>query len=148
MDHLDCPSPEVWQERQQWVEELIFSYENKGGSYLLSEQACALTADVQSAFCAGAWVAVVVLAVSVVDAQLQETEVPGFKGNTKDLIDVLGLNPKLHRLRKRRNQLVHVNIDNPAITVDQQSAERKDLEAEAREAIELMFEAFFINAGI
>lgn len=140
MDHLDCPSPEVWQERQQWVEELIFSYENKGGSYLLSEQACALTADVQSAFCAGAWVAVIVLAVAVVDAQLG---VPA----TKNTIAELGFNPKLHKLRKRRNQLVHANIDSPAITVDQQWAERKELEAEAREAIELMFEAFFSDPG-
>lgn len=112
---------------------------------MVSEQACALTADVQAAFCAGAWVAVIVLAMAVVDASLRETEVPGFSGNTKELIRIAGASPQLQSLRVRRNAFVHLNPDHPAITVDQQWADRERLEQEARSAVTLMFEAFYLS---
>ena len=147
MDHLQCPSPEEWNERADWIEEINDRYAGMG-NYILSDQACAMMMDVQSAFCAGAWVAVVVLALTVVDAQLRETELPGFPGNTKTLIDAASANSRLHQLRLRRNALVHLDPENPAITVDQQWLERERLEAEAREAIELMFEAFYIGPAV
>jgi hypothetical protein len=142
MNHLEHPSRELWTQRQAWFESV--GEEAQGdGAYLVSEQACALTAEVQAAFCAGAWVAVIVLAVTVVDAALREAEVPGFVGNTKQLISEAGANPGLQALRIRRNALVHVNPDSPALTVDQQWAERDALEHEARSAVRLMFEAFY-----
>jgi len=144
LEHLEHPPQEVWEERRMWFEDVLERAQGEG-NYLVSEQACALTADVQSAFCAGAWIAVIVLSMAVVDSALRETEVPGFRGNTKKLLDDAGANPRLQAMRKRRNALVHVNPDNPAITVDQQWMERSDLEGEAREAVELMFEAFFIG---
>jgi len=142
MDHLDHPSFEVWEERRRWVENLA-EPENAWGGYLISEQAAALSADVQSAFCAGAWAAVIVLAAAVVDAQLREDGHPGFKGNAKQLIDTVGCDGRFHALRKRRNALIHVDPDQPAITVDQQWTDRITLEHEAREAATLMFETFY-----
>ena len=100
------------------------------------------------AFCAGAWVAVLMLAMAVVDAQLRETELPGFAGNTKQLLDAAQANPELQRLRERRNAIIHVNAENAAITVDQQWANRTELEQEARQAVRLMFEAFYIGPWI
>jgi len=144
MDHLEHPSRENWDKRRSWFESVEESHQGNG-NYLVSEQACALIADVQSAFCAGAWIAVIVLAMAVVDAQLRETEIPGFTGNTKRLIDAAGANPDLQRLRKRRNSLVHLNPDNPALTVDQQWFDRDRLEAEAQEVVKLMFEAFYMG---
>jgi hypothetical protein len=144
MDHLQCPSQKEWNARADWIEEINDRYAGMGG-YILSEQACAMMMDVQSAFCAGAWVAVVILSLTVVDAQLRETELPGFSGNTKMLIDAASANSRLHKLRLRRNALIHLDPDSPAITVDQQWLDRERLEAEAREAIELMFEAFYIT---
>ena len=147
MEHLDHPSFDIWEERRLWFESL--NDETSGeGSYLVSEQAYALIAEVQSTFCAGAWVAVIILALAVVDAQLRETEASNFKGNTKELLETVGADPKLQSLRLRRNSLVHVNPDNPAITVDQQWANRKELEAEARQAVQLMLEAFYLNPGV
>jgi hypothetical protein len=146
MDHLDHPTAEIWGERQAWFERV--EQETRGeGSYFVSEQASALAADVQSAFCAGAWVATLFLAMAVVDAALRETEAPGFFGNTKELLDHVGADPRLQRLRKRRNALVHVDPDKPALTVDQQWSDRAQLEAEAREAVELMFGAFYMSPG-
>ena len=146
MDHLACPVKEVWKERQKWFEATGEKYQGIG-SYLVSDQACALIADVQSAFCAGAWLAVIVLSLAVVDAQLRETELPGFKGNTKKLLKEAGANSELQKLRLRRNKLIHIDTDNPAITVDQQWEDRKKLEREAKKAVKLMFDAFYMNPG-
>ena len=41
----------------------------------------------------------------------------------------------------------HLDPENPAITVDQQWDNRKELEQEARQAVELMFEAFYLDPG-
>jgi hypothetical protein len=146
MDHLDLPASHLWDARRAWFEQ-VEETARGAGSYLVSEQACALTVDVQACFCAGAWLGVIVLAAAVVDAALRETGVSGFNGNSKDLIEQAGANPELQKLRKRRNSLVHVPKDKPAITVDQQWANRADLEAEAREAVALMFEAFYLSPG-
>lgn len=147
MDYLDCPSPDLWEQRRQWFEAVEEAARGEG-DYLVSEQACALSADVQAVFCAGAWGAVVILTLSVVDAALRETEIPGFRGNTRDLLDAAGANPELHELRRRRNRLVHVDPDQPGLTVDQQWANHGELEHEARRAVELMFEAFYIGPWI
>ena len=146
MDQTEHPSRKTWRDRQDWfwlTEELA----RGEGSYLLSEQACALTADIQAAFCAGAWIAAIVLSTAAMDAVLREVELPGFAGNTKALVDATTSDPRLHALRKRRNALVHVDPEEPGITVDQQWANRPALEAEARTAIELMFEVFYLSPG-
>ena len=147
MDHLEHPALEVWKSRQDWFESTEVRARGEG-SYFVSDQACALAADVQACFCAGAWAAVIIVAMAVVDAALRETECPEFKGDTKKLIQVAGANQKLQELRKRRNALVHVDPDAPALTVDQQWADRATLEAQAREAVELMFEAFYISPWV
>lgn len=146
MDFLEHPSAELWEQRQLWFEQA----ENAAagdGSYLVSEQACALIGEVETAFCAGAWVAVIVLAMAVVDAQLRETESPNFTGSTRRLLDETGADSQLQRLRERRNAIVHVDPANPAITVTQQWDSRTTLEQEARQAVRLMFDAFYMSPG-
>lgn len=146
MDHLECPTPSVWSARRIW-----FAQEEEGargkGSYLVSEQACALLAELQSVFCAGAWVAVIVLAVAVVEAQLRDIEFSDFRGNLKQLLDAAGTDPDLQQLRARRNALVHCRPDAPGITVDDQWARRAELEDQAREAIRLALAAFYMSPG-
>lgn len=147
MGWLERPTRELWEARARWFDELAESMAGEA-SYFVSEQACALTGEVRMAFCAGAWVAVLVLAMAVVDAQLRETELLGFAGNTKQLLDAAQANPELQRLRERRNAIIHVNAEDPAITVDRQWANRTELEQEARQAVRLMFEAFYIGPWI
>jgi hypothetical protein len=144
MAYLDQPSPEVWSERQAWFEGQLLEHEQRG-SFLVSEQACALIGEAQACFCAGAWISVIVFAFTVIDAQLRETEAPGFKGNSKRLLEDLGLDARFQELRTRRNRIVHIDPEAPAITVDQQWADRFELESEACEAVELMLEAFFAS---
>ena len=147
VDNLELPSSQEWKNRREWFEKI--EEETRGeGSFLVSEQACALLVELQSVFCVGAWAAVIIIAAAIVDAQLRETEIVGFKGNTKNLIDLAtNGNADLHWLRKRRNALVHVNPDAPAITVDSQWFDRPELEADARKAVEVTFEAFYLSPG-
>ena len=97
MEHLEHPPFKVWEKRRQWFENVETNSRGQG-SYFVSDQACALTAEVQAAFCAGAWAGVIILVMAVVDAALRETEVPGFKGSTKRLIDTTGANLLLQYL--------------------------------------------------
>lgn len=147
MEHLEPPSEELWNQRRDWFENQVAEYEGHA-SYLVSEQACALMVEVQSCYCAGAWVAVIVLAYTVLDAQLLETEVPGFNGNSKELLECLGFGEEYQKLRLRRNRIIHLRPEKPAITVDQQWGARTELEAEAKNAIRLMLAAFFFNPGV
>ena len=144
-DRLDYPRKEEWELRQQWFDEQNDLY-CIGNTYFLSEQACALCYDVEIAFCAGAWVAVIVLAMAVIDSQLRDIELFEFKGSTKKLLEELDLND-FQRLRERRNALVHVNCDNPAITMDEQTLNQEKLEEEARNAVKLMFKALYLTPG-
>jgi hypothetical protein len=147
MEHLECPPERTWSERRCWFEKVEEDARGEG-SYLVSEQACALIAEVQCTFCAGAWVAVIILVMSVIDAQLRETELLDFKGGMKGLLELTGANPDTEKLRKRRNSLVHVRLNDPAITVDQQWCDRPQLEKDARKAVELMFDVFYMSPGI
>jgi hypothetical protein len=144
MEHLDYPSPELWKMRRDWFEAKSENLAGQG-NYLVSEQACALIVEVQSVFCVGAWAAVIILSMAVIDAQLRESEVPGFSGSTARLLAAAEANPDIHQLRRRRNSLIHVAPDNPALTVDDQWSNRRQLEDEARQAVHLMFEAFYIG---
>ncbi len=147
MDRLACPSNELWEERRGWFESLEEEY-LAGGGYIVSEQACALAMETQLAFCSGAWLAVIILAMAVVDAQLREAELPGFEGSTKNLIESAQANPELQKIRRRRNALIHVCPDKPAISVDQQWENRPELEEDARKAVRLMFESIFMSPWI
>ena len=46
----------MWEFRRDWFEQKAKPSDD--GGYLLGEQACAVVADLQCAFCAGAWIAV------------------------------------------------------------------------------------------
>jgi hypothetical protein len=147
VDNLECPSTEAWEQRRLWFESV--EEEMRGqGAYLVSEQACALAAEVQSVFCTGAWLAVLVMGMAVVDAQLRETETTGFRGNTKALLDEAGANPKLQELRRKRNRLLHLDPSSPGVTVEDQWENRPQMEVDAREAVRLMFEAFYMSPWV
>lgn len=146
MDYLELPSDITWNHRRDWFENQVAQHQGHG-SYLLSEQACALMMEVQACYCNGAWIAVVVLSYTVIDAQLLETQAPGFTGNSAQLLRHLDFSDEYQQLRLRRNRIVHLRCDHPAITVDQQWDSRKELEAEAQAAVKLMLTAFFDAPG-
>lgn len=147
MEYLGSPTAETWNARRSWFESQLLAFEERG-SYMVSEQASALVGEVQACYCAGAWVAVLVLAFTVIDAQLIEVEAPGFKGSTKELLESQGMSSEYQELRLRRNRIVHLRPEQPAITVDQQWGSRAELKQEAENAVALMLSAIFANAWV
>lgn len=135
MEQLDLPSDEIWSERRFWFEELE-SLAGQSGAPSPSEQACALMIDLQSAFCAGAFSAVVVLAAAIVEAQIGRR--PQSEAERK----------ARRWLQDLRNKLVHENRESPAITVEDHWLRRGEWERAARRAILLAFGALYPDAEL
>ncbi|WP_157089421.1 hypothetical protein [Oceanibaculum pacificum] len=133
---LAAPAHRLWAERQIWFQRRMDDA-SAAGPIAIGEQAEALLVDLQLAFCAGAWVAVVILAQTVLDADMADREAAGAGG--------IGLNDIRFGhdyiwLRNRRNALVHEEGDT-ALALRDQTATRDRLERDARRAVELLFKA-------
>jgi len=149
MDQLDVPTPELWEKRQRWFRFESERHINEFANYLVSEHACALTFETEIAFCAGAWVTVIVFSAIVVEAHLRDVAIGNSKVNAENLINQFGENTEeLHWLRKRRNELVHSNLEKPTITVDDQWGNREKLENDAKRAVGIMFAVFYSEVGL
>ena len=73
MDQLEIPEEELWNSRREWFENELESAQHPMASYLVCDHATALLVDLMSCFCAGAYLAVVILSISIIDAQLRDT---------------------------------------------------------------------------
>ena len=126
MEQLDPPDPLLWDERRLWFERRQAAASAEGVGRL-SEQATALVIDLQACFCAGAWAAVVLLAATVVDTQVevskQRRAAPA---------------EELRWLRALRNRLVHEDRSTPVL-IEAQWTERKAWERSAKRAVDLVF---------
>ena len=145
MDHLELPLEEDWIARREWFEQLIHKYGDRH-SRLTGEQATALIFEVQCCFCAGAWAAVLVLAFTVIDANAAEIAEDSQRKRPKKWLEEHGLGKPYDELRLRRNGLVHVTQGSLGLTLDNQYDDRPELEKEARQAVQLMFQAFYPKA--
>ena len=143
MEHLERPDETLWDERQLWFEEQE-AQQSRHGAVRPSEQACALMVDLQAAFCAGAWSAVIILAAVVTESQVAaaggrkvgpeggpETASPGLDDTERRW---------LHRLR---NRLVHEDRGDPAITIEDQWLRRDRWEAAAKRAVQVALAALY-----
>ena len=139
MEQLERPDETLWDERRLWFEEREAA-RGRAGAQAPSEQACALMIDLQAAFCAGAWSAVIVLAAAIVDAQApagadRRADIPGVERKT------------LRWLRGLRNRLVHEDPGNPAITIEDHWLNRDTWERWARRAVEAALDALYPAPG-
>jgi hypothetical protein len=121
-----------FEQRRVWIAKLIET-ESDGEGLFPSPQAGALLAEMLQVFCDGAWLATVILAQAVLDADLAEN----------DRLDGMTLNELRHGrgygwLRDRRNVLVHADGPGPAVTVDERVRDAAALEKDARRAVELV----------
>lgn len=147
MEHLNLPQESLWHQRRAWFESKVFEHEG-WGSHLIGEQASALTVEVQACYCAGAWVAVIALAFSVVEADLVDEACGDVPPNAQQMLKRAGFGSEYQALRLRRNRLLHLRLQEPGITVDQQWGSRAELQAEAERAIKLMLDALYSNSGV
>jgi hypothetical protein len=136
VEQLERPDEATWDERRLWFEEREAAL-GRGGAGALSEQACALMVDLQAAFCAGAWAAVVILAAAVVDLQTGEGRgaAAGLDKKERDWLRLL------------RNALVHEHPTRPGLTMRDQWTGRDRWEQKARRAVEAALAALYAPPG-
>ena len=91
--------------------------------------------DMRRAYYAGAWLSVIVMSVSVIDAHLRETEAMDSKIGTAKLFNEYYNGDDINWLRLLRNKYVHLNIDQSALTVDKWYSNQPELEENARRAM-------------
>lgn len=142
---FEITSVEVWNKREDWIDQTIEELEV--GSYLVSEHSTALFFDMRRAYCAGAWISVVVMAVSVMDSHFRETESGDNKINTAKLLDEFYGGEDIDWLRKLRNRYVHLDLTTPFLQMDTWFNNYEQLEADAQKAMLITIKSFFLNPG-
>jgi len=142
---FEITSAKIWKQRQEWIDKTI--EESLVGSYLVSEHSTALFFDMRRAYCAGAWISVVVMAISVVDSHFRETESGDNKINTAKLLSEFYGGNDIEWLRKLRNKYVHVNLEVPFLEMDTWFENYDQLEKDAKKAMLITIKAFFLNPG-
>ncbi len=149
MDQIDHPSEALWKERRDWFENL-FDIEKRGGSYLVGEHATGLLVDLQATYCAGAFIACVILGCTIIDSHIRETEAgPDFQGGIEAAFGFSGFRAELDWLRKRRNRLVHFKgACGLAISVDDHFGNRDSHEVDAKRTVKLVASVFFENPWV
>ncbi len=145
MTLLDFPDKDLWQQRYDWVDKELD--DALRGTTIVSDHATALFMELQACYCIGAWLSVIILSVSVIDAQLRETEAMDSKIGTAKLLSDYYAGEEIDWLRRLRNKYVHIDIDNPALNIDMQYGPRKELEADATKAIKMVISAIFQSPG-
>src|SRR5690349_10972099 len=100
MEQLNCPNQEIWEQRQTWFEQTLEDAQHPLASYIVSDHATALLVDLQACYCVGAWSAVVILSISIIDAQLRETEACDESIGTAQLLNKLFTGEDINWLRK------------------------------------------------
>ena len=146
MDLFEYPNKEVWQKRRTWLDNELEQAET-GFSYLVSDHSTALFMDMQIAYCSGAWISVVIMSVSVIDAHLRETEATDSKIGTAKLLTEYYEGEDIDWLRQLRNKYVHHNLDNPILEMNDWFDKQNQLELNATKAIKMTIKALFQNSG-
>ncbi len=108
---------------------------------IYSSHASVIELDVRRAYCAGAWISVIVLSCAAVEAQARQVATQDYSARTHVLF---GEDPDLQWLRAIRNEIVHAGepgtpshlwkVDGADIGANQAA-----LEPEATRAVEIMF---------
>jgi hypothetical protein len=149
MAYADHVVEKVWSERYRWLRQTEEVEAGVWGSVLLSPQGTLLAYDIEIAFCAGAWLSVIVMSHAAIDATIRDTEMGDYTSNSKV---IFGDDVELQWLRALRNRLVHVRPpDHPSVLPEQAmndiAAFQDSLELDARRAVTLMYRAIYANPG-
>ena len=133
-----CPTPGQWEARQRKFRELEFAALGDSG-FTQHGQVLPMTYELEQAFCAGAWLAVVILAHALVDIYFNEQGLTEPKQRVVHL-RTHPMKAQLEWLRKHRNPVVHVKRNAPAaVSVDDQWFERDKLYENAKRAVSIAF---------
>ena len=146
MEIFECPKIETWNSRREWLDKEL-EYAQTGLSYLVSDHSTALFMDMQLAFCAGAWISVIVMSISVIDSHFRETESGDNSIGTAKLLQDFYKGEEIDWLRKLRNRYVHHNLEKPLLDTNAWFSQTR-LEKDAYKAMKMTIAALFQNPGI
>jgi hypothetical protein len=136
---------DIWQRRQDCIDEELENAEVAG--HAMSDYALVLFQDMSRAYCAGAWLSVIIISVSVIDAHLRE-DIGYTKIGTAQLLNKFYEGENINWLRKLRNKYVHCDINNPALDLDSYITKQDKLEQDATTALKMVIKALFQNPFI
>lgn len=139
-EHL-YTSDSVSVERDRWFSRAFLDVGPKRYGRPISTTALLLEVDIRAAFCAGAWLSVVVLSAAAVEAQFRHVYTEDYESNAFALY---GKNPDLQWLRELRNEILHVSKPGSSSNLwkgnpNDLRAVHHALESEAKRAIAIMF---------
>jgi hypothetical protein len=111
----------------------------------VSASALLLEVDIRSAFCAGAWLSVIVLAAAAIEAQFRQVYTEDYDSKTFDLY---GPNGDLHWLRELRNEILHASKPGTKSRLWKQPTSdlracQAAMEPEAKRAVSIMFRTIY-----
>jgi hypothetical protein len=138
-------SSKIWQHRQDWISEELEKAEVAG--HAMSDYALVLFQDMELAYCAGAWISVIIVSVSIIDAHLRE-DIEDDKIGTARLLSKFYDGENIDWLRKLRNKYVHYDISNPVLDLDSYYSKEEELEQDATTAIRMVIKTLFQNPFI
>lgn len=137
-----CPRPQDWQVRHgqfRKFEALHLGPHDWSGH----PQVETLIRELEHVFCAGAWVATIVLAQAVVEVSLAAFNKKGLK--TLDFLDKYELKANAEWLRDQRNPVVHRHSgQGAAIPLDRQLLFRESLRRDAKKAVSYALKISFL----
>lgn len=140
------PTAADWRARADWFQATLG--QARGGSAIeIGEHAAALLIELETVFCAGAWIATVTLAAATVETHLRQRRAAAGDGapqylNAQDLFLEAGLSEDHDWLRRQRNRLVH-HAAEAYLTPDMHWFQADELEADARRAVALAADALY-----
>ena len=99
------PSPQPYEaERRQWLEKANEKARPKVLDHTFSSHTLLLLIDIELAFCAGAWLSVIVMSTSAIEAMYRQVVVKNYASNAEKLF---GDDAELQWLRSIRNEITH-----------------------------------------
>ena len=141
MDIFDYTLPHIWQKRRDFIDKEIELADI--GSYDTCDHAVVLFMDMSRAYCAGAWISVIIMSVSVIDSHLRETEAMNDEIGTAKLLNDYYKGDDIDWLRKLRNRYVHYCIESPILESNDFFDKQEELEEYATTAIKMAIKALF-----
>jgi len=114
---------------------------------VISSHALLLEVDLRIAFCAGAWLSVIVLACAAVEAQRRQVSSHDYASPARDLF---AGNPELNWLRSLRNELAHAGEPGTKsqlwrVAGGDIGENQRALEGDAIRAVEVMFREIYTH---
>jgi hypothetical protein len=136
------------EDRRSWLDEVHLKVRTHHQKLTLSSHSLLLQIDIERAFCAGAWLSVIVLSQASIEATLRQIVANDYESNSFELF---GSVADLHWLRELRNEILHAKepgtrsqlwkIDGHDVPICHAA-----LEPEAKRAVELAYKALYLGA--